>query len=45
MSELCKLKGHMWFVNERREIGRLDGIFSIATELKCARCGKEEKVK
>jgi len=42
MNKLCELKGHMWFCNKRKEVKREDGIYSICTEVKCARCGKVE---
>ncbi len=42
MNELCALKGHMWFCNKRTEVYKQDGIYSVCTEKKCARCGKIE---
>ena len=40
MNELCKLKGHMWYCNKRKEVKKDDGIYSVCIEQKCARCGE-----
>ncbi len=37
--DLCKIKGHMWAYSKRREIIRDDGLYSVAAEKYCARCG------
>ena len=44
-NELCKLKGHMWSYSKRKDVQREDGIYSVATERQCARCGLIEKLK
>ncbi len=43
MSDLCKLKGHMWYADERKVSKRNDGIYSIVIKERCARCGKERE--
>ena len=42
---LCELKGHMWFINKRKTIKKFDGIYSVAIEKQCTRCGKKEMIK
>ncbi len=44
MNELCELKGHMWYTSKRKDVKRYDGIYSIAIERCCARCGKTEDI-
>ena len=44
MNELCKLKGHMWYASKRKNVQREDGIYSVAIEQQCARCGEVEKI-
>jgi len=44
MNELCKLKGYMWFFSKRKDVQKKDGLYSMATEKCCARCGITKKV-
>ena len=38
-NELCKLKGHMWYVLSRKEVKKDDGRYSVPDKLYCSRCG------
>lgn len=40
MNELCELKGHMWYSSKRTEVVKSDGVYSVHTEITCARCGE-----
>ena len=39
---LCRKKGHMWFFDERKEVFKEDGIYSVTITRACARCGIKE---
>jgi hypothetical protein len=44
MNELCKLKSHMWFYTNRKEVEREDGLYSVATKKQCSRCGEIKRI-
>jgi hypothetical protein len=44
MNELCKIKGHMWYTSERKDVKKKDGIYSVPVKIECARCGEIKKI-